>query len=82
VRTGEPERLRAACAATAEVIQPVAAAPGPIERHVESCIVVAKRIEALPALLRSVLEAGAQLEDVDHGYESLERLYAEIVEGE
>jgi ABC-2 type transport system ATP-binding protein len=82
VRTGELERLRAACAATAEVIGPVAAAPGRIERHVESCIVVARKIEALPALLSSVLEAGAELEDVDHGYESLERLYAEIVEGE
>jgi ABC-2 type transport system ATP-binding protein len=83
VRTGELERLRAACAATAEVIEPVTTAPSsPIERHADSCIVVARRIEALPALLSSVLEAGGQLEDVDHGYESLERLYAEIVEGE
>lgn len=90
VRTGEPERLRAACASMADVIEPsstaapadAAAASSPIERHVESCIVVARKIEALPALLSSVLEAGAQLEDVDHGYESLERLYAEIVEGE
>jgi hypothetical protein len=35
----------------------------------------------LPRLLQRALEAGAVLEDVDHGYESLERLYADIVEG-
>ena len=48
----------------------------------DSFVLVARTIEELPRLLERCLAAGATLEDVDHGYESLERLYAEIVEGE
>ena len=69
LRTAEVERVRRACE------------PASIEERIDSCILVAKTIEALPRLLQRALEAGAVLEDVDHGYESLERLYAEIVEG-
>jgi len=69
LRTAEVERVRRACE------------PASIEERIDSCILVAKTIEELPRLLQRALEAGAVLEDVDHGYESLERLYAEIVEG-
>jgi len=77
VRTGEPERLRRACEPIcAELVEAAR-----LEEQMDTCIVVARTIEELPRLLQRVLEAGATLEDVDHGYESLERLYAEIVEG-
>jgi len=69
VRPGDLQRLREACGSAT------------IEERMDSCILVAKTIEALPGLLQRALEAGAILDDVDHGYESLERLYAEIVEG-
>ena len=78
VRTSEVERLRAAC----ESCPGALVERSPLEAHVDSCILVARRIEELPRLLTRALEAGATIEDVDHGYESLERLYAEIVEGE
>jgi len=78
VRTGELERLRQACASAAATV----VEPGSLEAQLDSYVVVARTIEALPALLQRVVDAGARLEDVDHGYESLERLYAEIVEGE
>ncbi len=70
VRTDQVERLRQACGSSA------------IEAQMDSCILVARTIEELPPLIERALAAGATLEDVDHGYESLERLYAEIVEGD
>ena len=78
VRTDEVERLRRAC----EGLYPELVEAGRIEAQMDSFIVVARTIEELPRLLERVTEAGATLEDVDHGYESLERLYAEIVEGD
>jgi ABC-2 type transport system ATP-binding protein len=78
VRTGEVERLRRAC----EGLCPELVEAGRLEAQMDSFIVVAHTIEELPRLLERVTEAGATLEDVDHGYESLERLYAEIVEGD
>ena len=77
VRTAQIERLREACAASAAAV----VEGGSVEAEVDSYVIVARTIEALPALLQGIVEAGALLEDVDHGYESLERLYAEIVEG-
>ena len=77
VRTAQIERLRQACASSAVAV----VESGAIEDEVDSYVIVARTIEALPALLQGIVEAGALLEDVDHGYESLERLYAEIVEG-
>ncbi|MBN1918218.1 MAG: ABC transporter ATP-binding protein [Verrucomicrobia bacterium] len=77
VRTAQIERLRQACASSAATL----VEGGALEDEVESYVVVARTIEALPALLQRVVDAGALIEDVDHGYESLERLYAEIVEG-
>jgi ABC-2 type transport system ATP-binding protein len=71
LRTRELERLQQACGLEA----------GQLEQQMDTCIVVARTIEELPRLLQRALEAGATLEDVDHGYESLERLYADIVEG-
>ncbi len=70
VRTDQVERLRQACGSSA------------IEAQMDSYILVARTIEELPPLIERALAAGATLEDVDHGYESLERLYAEIVEGD
>ncbi len=77
VRTNQVERVREVCESCAGTLVERSA----LEEHIDSCILVAHRIEELPRLLVRVLEAGATLEDVDHGYESLERLYAEIVEG-
>ncbi len=78
VRTAEAERLQAACGpACAEAVREAGLAEA-----MDSYVLVARTIEELPRLLERCLAAGATLEDVDHGYESLERLYAEIVEGE
>ena len=77
VRTSQVERVRQVCESCSGTLVERSA----LEEHIDSCVLVAHRIEELPRLLVRVIEAGATLEDVDHGYESLERLYAEIVEG-
>jgi len=69
VRTADVEQLRQACGSSR------------IEQQMDSCVVLASEIDEFSHLLQRVLAVGATLEDVDHGYESLERLYAEIVEG-